>query len=140
VIAHSGPSATPAAFVPVLAAWPTIKFVLAHAGGASWRSTAQAIEPYRNAFVDLAELIWWAGSAERAPTLEDVSVLIQRVGPDRVLFGSDFPWYEPAIGVARVRSLGLRPDETAAVLGGNASTIFGLSSPSDRPSQPGGAL
>ena len=55
--------------------------------------------------------------------------LIEYAGPDRVLLGSDYPF---DMGDARhadtVRALGLDPEVEAAVLGGNAERLVGLTS------------
>jgi len=46
---------------------------------------------------------------------------------DKILFGTDSPWQDQAADLAEIRSLGLTPDEQAAVLGGNAARLLGLS-------------
>jgi predicted TIM-barrel fold metal-dependent hydrolase len=44
-----------------------------------------------------------------------------------VLFGSDFPWYDPAEVVTRVEALpGLSSADRDAILGGNAAELLGL--------------
>lgn len=45
--------------------------------------------------------------------------LVRRVGPDRLLFGSDGPWLHPGLELAKIRALGLPAQAEAAVLGGN---------------------
>jgi len=53
-------------------------------------------------------------------------------GPDRVLWGSDWPVCELAGSYGRVRELadklteGLSADERAAVFGGTATRVYGL--------------
>ena len=53
--------------------------------------------------------------------------LVDAVGADRVVAGSDHPFdmgdLTPA---ASIRAAGLEPDDEAAVLGGNAARILGL--------------
>lgn len=59
---------------------------------------------------------------------------LEAFGPDRLLFGSDWPVCLLACGYARWVSLvrrllaGLSPDEQAAILGGNAVRVYQLSS------------
>lgn len=53
--------------------------------------------------------------------------LVQQVGADRFVMGSDypFPWEPDPVG--SVLAAGLSADETSAVLGGTASRVYGLS-------------
>jgi predicted TIM-barrel fold metal-dependent hydrolase len=74
--------------------------------------------------------------AERAPNilLETscqwsmfVMKAVERLGPERVLFGSDFPYEIPAVEMAKITEFpGLDKSATALVLGGNAERLLGL--------------
>jgi hypothetical protein len=133
VLSHSGPgragaqgSARPGDFAPVLRKWPDLRLVLAHLGGASWAETAALAAEFPRVVFDLSEVIEWVG-APNAPTLADLSVLIKQIGADRVMLGSDFPWYDPLRTADRVAGLpGLSNGERAAILGGTAIGFFGL--------------
>jgi uncharacterized protein len=133
VLSHSGPghagaagSARPGDFAPVLRKWPDLRLVLAHLGGASWRETAALAADFPQLVFDLSEIIEWAG-APHAPTAAELSALIREVGADRVMLGSDFPWYDPLRTADRVSGLpGLSAAERAAILGGTAMQVFGL--------------
>ncbi|MFI9592662.1 amidohydrolase family protein [Nonomuraea sp. NPDC052265] len=46
------------------------------------------------------------------------------VGADRLLFGSRAPHYEPLVPLLRLATGGLKPDEIAAVAGGNARRLL----------------
>ena len=133
VLSHSGPgpagaagSARPSDFAPVLRKWPDLRLVLAHLGGASWRETAAVAADFPQLLFDLSEIIEWTG-APYAPTASELSALIRQIGADRVMLGSDFPWYDPLRTADRVASLPrLSNAERAAVLGGTAMRAFGL--------------
>jgi predicted TIM-barrel fold metal-dependent hydrolase len=47
-------------------------------------------------------------------------------GVDRVMFGSDGPWTDPAVEIAHLKSLPLKPVELRAILGGNAECFLAL--------------
>ena len=67
------------------------------------------------------------GVAPFAPSEEELVALVHDIGPERVMFGSDFPWYDPGEMIKIVRSLpGFTDDELAGILGGNAARILGL--------------
>ena len=132
VVVHCGPDrhgagwALPAAFAPVLEREPQLPLVLAHLGGAAWRQTAAFAAAFPAARFDLSEIVAWTG-APQAPTAAELVALIRAIGPERVLLGSDFPWYEPADTVAQVGELpGLGEAEREAILGANAAALLGL--------------
>ncbi|HYZ56284.1 MAG TPA: amidohydrolase family protein [Streptosporangiaceae bacterium] len=132
VLSHSGPghrggaSARPGEFASVLKQWPQLHLVLAHLGGASWPETAEFADAFPQAAFDLSEIIEWAG-APNAPSAADLTGLIRHIGADRVMLGSDFPWYDPGGTADRVAGLpGLGAAERAAILGGTATRFFGL--------------
>jgi predicted TIM-barrel fold metal-dependent hydrolase len=132
VVAHCGPDrhgagwALPRAFAPVLEREPRLPLVLAHLGGGAWRELPEFAAAFPAARFDLAEIVAWTG-ATAAPTAAELSGLIREVGAERVLMGSDFPWYEPADTLAAVDALpDLGVEERAAILGGNAAALLGL--------------
>jgi predicted TIM-barrel fold metal-dependent hydrolase len=133
VVAHCGPDrhgagwALPGAFAPVLERHPNLPLVLAHLGGAAWRQVAEVAHAYPSVRFDLSEIVSWGGRAPGAPSREELSALIGEIGADRVLMGSDFPWYEPREVIADVEDLpGLGPAERAAILGENAAELLGV--------------
>jgi predicted TIM-barrel fold metal-dependent hydrolase len=132
VVSHSGPSrdgsgrGTPESFRPLLEARPRLRIVLAHMGGQSWRQLPVIARDFPSVMFDLCEIVEWLG-ASRAPTRDDFVALIREVGPDRVMMGSDFPWYDIDHTVELVMGLpGLSSDEKAAIVGENAARFFGL--------------
>jgi uncharacterized protein len=139
VLSHSGPghrgdaSAQPLEFAPVLSRWPGLRLVLAHLGGAAWPETRELADAFPQVVFDLSEIIEWTG-ATHAPSAAELSSLIQDIGVDRVMLGSDFPWYDPARTVDRVMGLpDLGPAEQAAILGGTAVRVLSLDSPTTAP-------
>lgn len=132
VLSHSGPghrgasSARPGEFGPVLDQWPNLRLVLAHLGGASWRETAELAGAYPQVAFDLSEIIEWTG-APHAPSTTELAALVQQIGADRVMLGSDFPWYDPVRTADLVDGLpGLGTGERAAILGGTAVRLLDL--------------
>jgi predicted TIM-barrel fold metal-dependent hydrolase len=132
IVAHSGPSrsgpqfAEPRAFAGMLRSFPRLRVVLAHLGGGAWRQTAEIARAYPNAYFDCCEILAWIG-ASNAPDENQFARLIQEVGVDRVLLGSDFPWYDLDYSVERLMGLPLLShEEKAAILGGNAVRLLRL--------------
>lgn len=132
IVAHSGPArsgpqfAEPRAFAGMLRAFPRLRVVLAHLGGGAWRQAAEIARAFPNAYFDCCEILAWIG-ASNAPDERQFAHLIKEVGVDRVLLGSDFPWYDLDHSVERVTSLPLLSrEEKSAILGANAMRILAL--------------
>lgn len=80
---------------------------------------------YINAAIDVAERnpnVYLETSG--MPMHSKIREAVERVGPDRVLYGSDTPFHHPTVELAKVRVSGLPPDLTDRVLGENGRTLF----------------
>ncbi|WP_378144628.1 amidohydrolase family protein [Cnuibacter sp. UC19_7] len=49
---------------------------------------------------------------------------VQKVGADRVMYGSDGPWHEPRVEQLKVQLAGLAPEDLDAVMHGTAQRLF----------------
>lgn len=132
LLSHSGSTrqspayAEPNAFASVLQRFPRLNLVLAHLGGGAWHQTADFAKAFPQASFDLCEIIAWTG-APNAPSAIELAELIVDVGPERVMMGTDFPWYGLAETVTQVMELPLLSDlEKTAILGANAARILQL--------------
>ena len=132
VMAHAGPArgdkqyADPRAFAQVLEAFPQLRIVLAHMGGGSWRQLLEIAKTYPNSYFDFCEIIEWTG-APNAPTDYELANLIQNVGSERVMMGSDFPWYDIDHTVERLMELPLlSKKQKEEILGANAVRIVNM--------------
>lgn len=132
IVAHSGPDkegagfAEPRGFGEVLKAFPDLRVVLAHMGGATWDQALEIAETYPNAYFDCCEIIEWTDGSN-APTEEQLAQLIKDIGPHRVMMGSDYPWYDLDHTIERVMELPLlSAEEKEGILGANAVEILRL--------------
>ena len=132
VIAHAGPSQTgpqlaePRAFADVLRAFPDLPIVLAHLGGGAWRQALEIARAFPNAHFDCCEILAWTG-ATNAPDDEQLARLIRDIGAERVLMGTDFPWYGLDETVEHISRLPLLArEEKTAILGANAARLLRL--------------
>ena len=132
VLSHSGPSpgaeqhGDPRAFIHVMEAFPDLTLVAAHMGGGAWTQAPELVDACPNALFDCSEILDWYG-APNAPTERQVAQLIKDVGPQRVMMGSDFPWWSPAHVAERVMDLPLlSAEEKEMILGANAARSLSL--------------
>jgi predicted TIM-barrel fold metal-dependent hydrolase len=76
------------ALADMAAEYPTWRVVVAHAGpGTPSRAAADLVESTPNVYVELSSSF---------PDLATTRDVVRRVGPDRLLFGSDAPLLDPA--------------------------------------------
>ena len=132
VVAHAGPSrgsvqhGEPAAFAGVLQRFPGLKLILAHLGGGAWSQLERFARDFPNAYFDCSEILHWTG-ADGAPTPDRLARLIREIGAHRVLFGSDFPWYDLDASIHALDRLPkLADEEKAAIAGLNAARLLGI--------------
>lgn len=110
---------TPEAWERVLDAWPGLTMILAHMGGfRMWEQTLAHLAG-RDVYLDTAYTLGHLAD-------EAFVDLVRTHGAERVLFGTDDPWTDPAEEIARLRALDLTEDELDAILGGNAARLLGI--------------
>jgi hypothetical protein len=135
VIFHSGafaigPASTTQAslehFPPLLKSFPDLTVVLGHMGFGEFDTCAEIAAEFPNAMFDCCFVV---NGTEPSPSISDdeAAAGFRRVGIDRVMFGSDYPWLDPALDAARIERLPLEKQEKRAVLRDNAVRVFGLS-------------
>jgi hypothetical protein len=115
-------------FPQVLAAFPRLTLVLGHMGFGDFETCAAFARDFPNAMFDCCYVI---NGTDPSPALsdEDAAAAIRKVGPGRVMFGSDYPWFDPALDAARIARLPLFEAERRDVLCDNAARVFGIVQP-----------
>ncbi|MDH4265780.1 MAG: amidohydrolase, partial [Deltaproteobacteria bacterium] len=68
-------------------------------------------------------------------TPAEAAALIRKLGVHRVLFGSDWPWFDPMAALEQMVGLDLTNEEKESILGKNAQKLFGYK----RQAQEGGS-
>jgi len=101
-------------YVPAIAAYPRVQFLLGHAGARDVGDALAAAQQYPNVWLEIA--------CQGATQLDG---LMTTLGPERLLFGSDWPFYPLAATLAKVLLVTEgQPGARAAILGGNAERMF----------------
>jgi len=154
VLFHCGPVgyplksrySRPSEIESVAADYPDLRIVLGHTSyGRSWFEEALDVAELKpNLLVEVSGLLAYASGEALLRRL--ARRMIDTLGPDRLLYGSDrcgFPGAAPAAWLSTWRSLASGPAdpalprfsraEIAAILGGNASREFGLGPASEEP-------
>lgn len=104
-------------YVPAIAAYPRVQFLLGHAGARDVADAITAAQQHPNVWLEIA----CQGATQLAGILD-------AVGPERVVFGSDWPFYPLAPTLAKVLLVTEgNPSARAAILRDNAQRVFDAS-------------
>jgi predicted TIM-barrel fold metal-dependent hydrolase len=108
-------------FYAFLSAHPQVKVVGAHwGGGLPFYASMPEARALTNVYFDTAA----------SSLLYDDTVhrrVVDLVGPEKVLFGSDYPLLAQSRSLRRIAEAGLDPDDRDLILGGNAASLLNLS-------------
>jgi hypothetical protein len=125
-VGHMYPGKTPITLSQIYnlaAAFPDNLIVLAHWGGGIFffnRLKREAKEVLKNVYYDTAA----------SPFLYDLGIYrsaIDLAGLDKILMGSDYPLLKPSRYIRDIDASGVTADQKAAIIGGNAARLLGLS-------------
>jgi uncharacterized protein len=129
VISHGGAFAAdqeytkPERFSRVLGHFKDLTLVVAHLGLLYWDESVRLAENYRNVYFDTSAAIH-GDDVEKSLTDAGAVELIRKIGVDRVMFGSDFPWYHPGRSLKRLMGMPFSDPEKKAILSENAIRIL----------------
>ncbi|MCW2641438.1 MAG: hypothetical protein JWP76_3744 [Dactylosporangium sp.] len=116
---HCGdePLSTPLSIAQAAAACPDAIIVLGHMGGYFHVDEALDVaEQFPNIILETSAM----------PYPEKIRAAVERVGAERVVFGSDGPVSSPSLERQKVVIAELGEEAAGLVLGGNAETLLGL--------------
>jgi hypothetical protein len=119
--ADPGERCSPAMLADIVRQFPRLDVIACHFGG--YRRFDEAVETVIGLPVHV-DTSWPPSLATLAP--ERVRAVIEKHGPERVVFASDWPMAGPAAEIEAIRALGLSDDDTEAVLGGNLARLLDL--------------
>src|SRR5512136_1739338 len=111
----------------VIAAFPDLKIVMAHLSFPFTEQAAYMLLSHSNVYLDVAVVNWYLGRAGFHRLLKQV---IDLVGPDKILFGSDqmnVPQVMPSGVSAILEAPFLSEEDKRKILGENARKLLGIS-------------
>ncbi len=95
---------------------PGCTFVLGHAGAGQFEEALELHRKYPN--------VWLETSSQ---SLTNIKRIVERADHDRVVHGSDWPFYHPAISVSKILiATEGKPDVRHKLLFGNAARLLGV--------------
>jgi len=116
VLIHSGnaPFALPSQVADIASRFPKVQVIMGHMG-----KIDLGIEAIPSA--KRSENVFLETSGARRFTIEDA---VSSLGPDRVVFGSDWPYSHPAPELMKIKILGISEEHKMKILGENIQKIL----------------
>jgi predicted TIM-barrel fold metal-dependent hydrolase len=121
--------ARPGNFEQVLQSFPKLVMILAHLGNGFLEESVALAQKYDNVCFDTSAILSGMGVKSGFASGEEAVKLIRTIGVSRVLFGSDWPWFDPLLAIGQIEGLGFSEEEKRRILGLNAAKVFGLRPP-----------
>lgn len=124
ILMHTGDNrydfSNPNRLLPVMEIYTEMTVIGAHLGGWSvWDEAASKLAGIPNLYVDCSSSLYCLDS-------QKAKEIIYAYGVDRVLFGTDYPMWEPVEELKRFFNIGLTEEENKKILYENASKLFGI--------------
>ena len=125
VLAHCGMGLAPILYENVANSYPDVTLILAHLGfDQSWgnmfaypQQANYLARKYKNVYLDTSAATWIQYTLEQA---------VAEVGADKLIFGSDGPWFSPSIMLACLRELELPERDMRKILYENIAKILNI--------------
>lgn len=97
--------------------FPQATIIMAHLGEETWFEAIALAGDTENIILDSTGSMNW---------YRVLNYAIDMVGEERVVFGMDFPAYNPGPEISKVRDADISQAQKAKIMGGNAARILGL--------------
>lgn len=112
----------PARVAAVLKTFPKLVFIGAHFGGWSvWEEAARVLAEYPNLMVDSSSSSYWLGP-------DRMREIISAYGPERVMFGTDYPMWSQKREIDAMLELELPDGDFKRIFWENAAGLFQIES------------
>jgi len=119
ILLHTGDFSytAPAMMADMVSSYPDVVFVLGHSGSLAFvRDAIEVAKAFANAYLET--------SGMTSPAM--LRRAVDELGAERILFGSDYPFWHPAVERERIDSARLDPAASRLILGENARRLYGF--------------
>ena len=124
ILMHTGDHrydfSNPNRLFPVMEIYTDLTVIGAQLGGWSiWEEAAEKLSGLPNLYVDCSSSLYALSS-------ETAQKIIYKYGTDKVLFGTDYPMWNPTEELERFFKIGLSEEENRKIFSENAKRLFGI--------------
>jgi len=99
----------------VLKRYKNLIFIMGHSAPGDLDGAIDAARKYPNAYLDLCDIHRHSGIVEK---------MVKSVGGERVLFGTDLPWYDPNYCIGSVLCARITDSDREKIFYGNATRLL----------------
>lgn len=99
----------------VLKKYKNMQFIMGHSAPGDLDAAIQLAITHDNAYLDLCDIHRHSGIVEK---------MVKQAGADKVLFGTDMPWYDPAYCIGSVLYADITDDEREKIFYKNAQKLL----------------
>jgi len=97
--------------------YPNLRLLMGHSLNDHWHEAAAIVRDYPNTYAELTSIPGRRGVLE---------LLCEEAGSDRILYGTDIPWFDEHQGVGSLLSADITEDDIHNILHRNAEKLLGL--------------
>jgi uncharacterized protein len=108
-------TARPSRILSLAEEFPNNTYIIAHMGNAWWREALDTAAKRDNIYVDIVTSISF---------FDLIKIACQTIGPDHVMYGSDYHLLEPAFSLGMVMSSEIDESARSSILYQNAERVF----------------
>lgn len=92
-----------------------LKLILGHSIHGDWEKAIEIVKKYQNVYLELCAVIDERGIIEK---------FVENIGSDRILFGTDFPWFNHHYYIGGVLGAGLSEEDCRKIFYLNAGKLL----------------
>ena len=118
VLAHTWEGADycgPAQVREIAQRYPHLKLLMGHSLHTNWDAAVRMVRDFPNTYAELTAVLDDYGAIEK---------LVDQAGSDRMLFGTDLPWFDPHHGIGCLLSADITDEDRHNILHRNAETLL----------------
>lgn len=98
--------------------YPNIQFLMGHSAPGETDAAIELAAKYSNVYLELCDTGRLSGVVQK---------MVQKVGSEKVIFGTDFPWYDPNYMLGSVLFSGIGDDDILNIIRNNALRLIASS-------------
>jgi predicted TIM-barrel fold metal-dependent hydrolase len=99
----------------VLEKYPNLTLLMGHSCHGEWDEAVRLTRDFPNAYLELTAVLDDRGIIE---------MFVERAGADRMLFGTDLPWFDPHHGIGALLSADITDEDRHLILHRNAERLL----------------